>query len=237
MSDSSPSRGETEVPFSGSATHLDPDQQDGGGSASPTVAGTSNEVVYRLDDQDPGVALERGGLDVPATLGGALAALGAFLLLSSLVGAVVGTIGYQSGVEDSDLSIGGLIAGLVVLFVACLIGGWVAGRLARHRGGLHGLLAVLWVVVLAAVLAALAALVGDTFDVTDQIDLPSWFSGDALAVSAIVTGVVALLLMLLGGWLGGRLGERRARHESVSLVETRRAVREHPGGIASEGSH
>ena len=44
------------------------------------------------------------------------------------------------------------MAGLVTLFVACLIGGWVAGRLARRRGGLHGLVVALWLVLLAAVL-------------------------------------------------------------------------------------
>lgn len=194
------------------------------------------QVVYRVDDEGEGEALRtRRGLDVPATLAGALAAVGALLLLSSLVAAAVGTIGYQTDVGDQDLSIGGLVGGLVVLFLACLAGGWVAGRVARHHGGRHGLVAVLWLVVLAAVLAGLAALFGDDLDVTDDVGLPSWFSDDAWTVAAVVTGVVALLVALVGGWLGGRLGGRHDDRHAVSLVVTRRAVSEHPGGIAQGG--
>lgn len=191
------------------------------------------EVTYRVDPGDDIVGPQRRHFDFPATLAGALAALGTLVLLSALVSAVVGTIGYQTDVEGRDLSIGGLVAGLVVLFLACLVGGWVAGRIARHRGGLHGLVAIVWLVVLAAVVAALAAIFGDDLDVTDQVSLPDWFSSDALTTGAIITGVVALLLALLGGWLGGRLGARRHHDDSVSLVSTRRRVRERPGGITA----
>ena len=188
------------------------------------------ELVARVDDEDV-VGARRSRFDVLATIAGALAALGTLLLLSSLLSAAVGTIGYQTGVEDRDLSVGGLIGGLVVLLVACLVGGWVAGRVARHRGALHGLVSPLWLVLLAGVLALLAAVLGDDLDVTEQVGLPGWFSRDALTVTAIVTGVVALALMLLGGWLGGWLAERQRDKQSVAVVETRRAVRERPGGI------
>ena len=194
-------------------------------------APVDEEVVYRADARDPGRAPRRSRFDVPATIGGALAALGTLLLLSSIVGAVAGTIGYQTGVDDQDLSVGGLVGGLVVLFLACLVGGWVAGRIARHRGALHGLVAVLWLVLLAAVLAGLAAAFGDDLDVTDQVGLPSWFDQDAFTTTAIVSGVVALLLALLGGWLGGRLADRHRHDEPVEVVETRRSVRSEPGGI------
>ncbi len=193
------------------------------------------QVVYRVDDRDAGTALHHDKkFDLPATLGGALAALGTLLLLSSIVAAIVGSIGYQSDVKDKDLSIGGLVAGLVVLFLACLVGGWVAGRIARRRGALHGLVAILWLVLLAGALAALAAIFGDDFDITGDIGLPTWFSEDAFTTGAIISGLVALALALLGGWLGGKLGGRRHEHESVALVETRHAVREHPGGILNE---
>ena len=191
------------------------------------------QVVYRADAHDDVVGTSRRRFDLPATLGGALAALGTLVLLSALVSAAVGTIGYQTDVEGRDLSIGGLVAGLVVLFLACLVGGWVAGRMARHRGGLHGLVAILWLVLLAAVVAALAAIFGDDLDVTDQLSLPDWFSRDALTTGAIITGVVALLLALLGGWLGGRLGARHHADEQVALVATRRAVHERAGGITA----
>lgn len=192
---------------------------------------SDEEVVFRADTSDVARAVHRKKFDLLATLGGALAALGTLLLLSSLVAAVAGTIGYQTGVDDRDLSVGGLIGGLVVLFVACLVGGWVAGRIAHHHGALHGLVAVAWLVVLAAVFAALAAVFGDDLDVTDEVGLPTWFSQDAFTVTAIITGLVALALALLAGWLGGKLADRHRHDENVTLVETRRSVREHPGGI------
>ncbi len=196
----------------------------------------AEQAVYRADPGEEVVgAHSQRKSDVLATIAGGLAALGTLLLLSSLVSAAVGAIGFQTGVDGQELSIGGLIAGLVVLFLACLVGGWVAGRIARRKGGLHGLVAVLWLVVLAAVLAALAALAGDKYDVTERVGLPNWFSPDALGPAAIVTGLVALALALLGGWLGGRLGERQDHSADVTVVQTRHAVRERPGGIDSRG--
>lgn len=193
-----------------------------------------DQVVVRAGhDQDVVGAAHARSLDVPATLAGALAALGTLLLLSSLAGAV-GTIGFQRGVEGQDLSIGGLVAGLLVLLVACVVGGWVASRIARRRGPLHGVIAVLWLVVVAALLAGLAAVAGQDADVRERVGLPGWFSSDAAGTAAVVTGVLALLLMLLGGWLGGRLGDRHRRGTDVELVRTRRKVRTHPGGIAAE---
>lgn len=192
------------------------------------------QVAYRARGDDDIIGAHRSGFDLSSTLGGALAALGTFLLLSSLLGAIVGAIGYQTGVEGQDLSVGGLIAGLIALFLAFLVGGWVAGRMARRRGGLHGLVSAVWIILLAAVLAALATVAGDRYDITERVGLPNWFSEDALGVAAIVTGLVALILMLLGGWLGGRWGERRGSVSGVEVVETHREVREIPGGIAGQ---
>jgi hypothetical protein len=203
----------------------------GGDDARTIPRPADEELVYRVDDKDEVVGAGRSTFDVLATIAGALAALGTFLLLSSLLGAAAGTIGYQTGVEGRDLSVGGLIGGLVVLFLSCLVGGWVAGRIARHRGALHGLVSPLWLLLLAGLLALLAAIFGDDLDVTDDVGLPDWFSRDALTTGAIITGLLALGLMLLGGWLGGKLAERHRERSSVAVVETRRAVRERPGGI------
>jgi putative membrane protein (TIGR04086 family) len=193
------------------------------------------QVVYRAEPDVEVVGAQRRKFDLPATIGGALAALGTLLLLSSLLSAAVGAIGYQTGVDDQDLSVGGLIAGLVSLFIACLVGGWVAGRIARRRGGLHGLVSALWLVLLAALLAGLAAVAGDKYDVTERVGLPAWFDADALAPLAIGTGLLALALMLFGGWLGGKQGERHHDDTPVEVVQTRRAVREHRGGIRATG--
>ncbi|HEV2798568.1 MAG TPA: hypothetical protein VGV65_13210 [Nocardioides sp.] len=189
------------------------------------------EAVYRVDDRAEVVGAGRRKFDVPATIAGALAALGTFLVLSSLLSALGGTIGFETGVDDSDLAIGSVIGALVALFLACLVGGWVAGRIARHHEARHGLVAPVWLLLLAAVLAGLAALFGDRFNVTGKVGLPNWFSRDTLEVGAIVTGLLALALMLLGGWLGGKLAARHHSHASVDVIETKRAVSERPGGI------
>jgi hypothetical protein len=214
-------------------------------TASPTTGGSSRHehddssrtTIPRpvddllVDEKAEVVGAGKRKFDVPATIAGALAALGTFLLLSSLLGALGGTIGFETGVDDDDLAIGSLIGALVVLFLSCLVGGWVAGRIARHHEAKHGLVSPLWLILFAAVLAVLAALLGDKIDVSERVGLPNWFSRDAMETGAIVSGLVALALMLLGGWLGGKLAARHHGSDTVALVETKRAVHERPGGI------
>ncbi len=167
-----------------------------------------------------------GGIDVPATLAGMVAALGTAALLAGLL-AGAGTVGYQRGLAGGEeLSLGGLIAGLATLLVAFLVGGWVAGRIARYDGGRNGLLTAVWFFVLAAATSALSAWLGDKYDVLPSVRLPQWFSADARTGAALATGLVALLVMLLAGWLGGRWGERYHRRADALIANTRE------GGIA-----
>jgi hypothetical protein len=119
----------------------------------------------------------------------------------------------------------------MALFVAWLIGGWVAGRIARYRGGLHGLLTAAWMIVLAAIVAALGAWFGAEFNVFQDVALPQWFSADALATGALISGIVAILAMLVGGWLGGRWAERSRESADLDLVESRHGVAAQPGGV------
>ena len=216
----------TVTPTTGGASRLEHDE-----TRHTIPRPADEELVYRVDEKTEVVGAERRKFDILATIGGALAALGTFLVLSSLLGAAGGTIGFETGVDDSDLALGSLIGALVALFLACLVGGWVAGRIARHHEAKHGLVSPLWLLLLAAVLAGLAALAGDKLDVSQRIGLPNWFSRDALETGAIISGLAALALMLLGGWLGGKLAARHHHHTPVAVVETKRAVRERPGGI------
>ena len=203
----------------------------------------TNRAVGGLDEVDvykakPEVVIDgRSGqsraLDVPASLAGFVAALGSLLLLSGVIGAIVGAVGYQTGLDGTrdELSLGGLVGGLIALFIAFFIGGWVAARIARHNGTRHGLMTVLWMVVLAAVFAALGAWFGAEFDVLSELNAPQFFSSDALTAGAIISGLVALAAMLLGGYLGGRLGERSSRVGEAELVETHSGVNAQEGGI------
>jgi MFS family permease len=169
-----------------------------------------------------------GGVDIPATLAGALAALGTAVLLAG-IGAAAGSFGYQMGLDDApeDLTIAGLIAGLATLILAFLVGGWVAGRVARYDGGRNGLVTALWFVLLAAAASALGAWAGEEYDVFRNVNLPQWFNTDALTGEAIATGLLALLVMFGAAWIGGRLGERYHRRADSLVARTR------PGGVGS----
>lgn len=169
-----------------------------------------------------------GGVDVPATLAGALAALGTSVLLAGLL-AGAGTYGYQLGLDDAaeKLTVGGLLGGLATLLVAFLVGGWVAGRVARYDGGRNGLFTALWFVLLAAATAALGAWAGDKYDVFGNVNFPQSFDSDALTGGAIATGLLALAVMLGAGWLGGRLGEHYHRRADSLVARTR------PGAVGA----
>ena len=178
---------------------------------------------------DAGVAEARrrfGGIDVPATLAGMVAALGTAVVVAGLF-AGAGSVGYQRGLDGAEeLSFAGLLAGVATLFVAFLVGGWVAGRMARYDGGRNGVVTALWFLALAAVTAALGAWLGEEYDVFRSVRLPQWFSGNARTPEALATGLIALLSMLLAGWFGGRIGERYHRRADAIIADTR------DGGIA-----
>jgi hypothetical protein len=183
-----------------------------------------------------------GGLDLPASLAGMLCALGMAVLLAGLATGA-GSVGYQRGLRgDRDtVSFGGFIAGLVILLVAFLVGGWVAGRMARYDGARNGLMAAVWFLLLAAVVAVLGAWAGDKYDFFADVNLPQWFTRNARTAGAIASGIAAVAVMLLAGMAGGKLGARYHRRADDLIARTR------PGGIvsgdptvirpASEGDH
>jgi len=187
-------------------------------------------VGVRDARRDVGVSEARrrfGGIDLPASLVGMLSALAFLVLFAGLVGAAIGAIGYQAGLSgnEEELSIASLIGGLVGLFLAYLLGGWTAGRIARYDGLLNGAMTGVWTLVLAAILGGLGAWLGSEYDVLRNVDLPQWFSRDALTAGAIASGVLAIAAMLVGGALGGVWGERFHRRADATIAETR------PGGI------
>ena len=166
-----------------------------------------------------------GGIDIPASLVGMLTALSTVLILAGLVGAAFGVVGYQTGLEADaeDLSIGSLIGGVAILFVAYLIGGWAAGRMARYDGARNGFATGVWTLIFGAILAALGAWAGSEYDVFQNVDLPQWFDRDALTLAAIISGAAAVVAMFLGGIIGGMWGERYHRRADSTIVDTRTA--------------
>jgi len=192
----------------------------------------TDRISVREARTDVGVRAARerfGGVDVPATLVGMLTALAILVLLGGLIGAAIGAIGYQRGLDtdEQSLSIAGLVGGLVTLFFAFLVGGWAAARIARYDGARNGLVTGVWTIILAAILSTLGAWLGDKYDVLRNVDLPQWFSRDALTTAAIVSGAVAIAAMLLGGLLGGVWGERFHRRADATIASGR------GGGVGS----
>jgi MFS family permease len=179
----------------------------------------------RRTDRDPyaGIVAARerfGGIDIPASLVGMLTALSSTLILAGLVGAAVGAVGYQTGLEQNaeDLSTWSMIGGVAVLFVAYLIGGWAAGRIARYDGARNGFATGIWTLVSAGILAALGAWIGSEYDVFRNVELPQWFTTDALTTTAIVSGIAAILAMFVGGVIGGLWGERYHRRADRTII-------------------
>lgn len=158
-----------------------------------------------------------GGIDLPASLVGMLTALAIVVLLGGLGAAAVDESGYQTGLNGddvNDISLASLIGGVAVLFVAFVIGGWTAGRIARYDGARNGLMTAVWGLVLAAVLSGLAG-------VLSNVDLPEWVNRDAITSTTLVSGAAAVAAMLLGGLLGGLWGTRYHRLADETLLDAR----------------
>jgi hypothetical protein len=131
-------------------------------------------------------------------------------------------LGLAQGLDTSDLDtadeqaqtlgIGGGIAVLVVLFLAYLAGGYVAGRMARFDGARQGI--AVWVIglIVVLVLAAAGAILGAQYNVLQDLNLPRIPVDEGTATTAAVVTLIAILLVtLLGALLGGKVGERYHR--------------------------
>lgn len=172
-----------------------------------------------------GVAAARdrfGGLDIPAGLVGALTALASVGILAALVGAVIGTIGSPDNLtrDAQELPIWSLAVGVGVLFVGYLIGGWVAGRMARYDGARNGFTTGIWTLLFVAALAGLGAWIGAEYNGLFHITRPDWYSWDALTWEALIAIGAGVLAVFIGGTIGGIWGEHYHRRADRTVVAT-----------------
>jgi len=153
-----------------------------------------------------------GRLSLPSVLAGVLVAYGAFAVLAALVGAIATAVGLTTDLAGNDwatLGVGSAIAVAVVLLVAYLFGGYVAGRMARRAGLLNGLAVFVLAVVLVAAVAAIAASQADANAVQANLrslGIPT--TGTEWGRIGSLAGIGSLAAMLVGALLGGVLGER-----------------------------
>ncbi|RZU32409.1 hypothetical protein [Blastococcus saxobsidens] len=195
-------------------THSDRDTTVGATEGASVSRGVARDAVTAQHDR-------YGGIKWGAAFFGWLSANGLAVILVALLSAAGVALGLAQGVDSADaaadqvstgIGIGGGIAVLVVLFLAYLAGGYVAGRMARFDGVRQGL--AVWLIGLLVVLAlaAAGAILGSQYNVLQQLNLPRIPVDEGTATTAgIITLVAILLVTLLGAILGGKLGERYHR--------------------------
>ena len=183
---------------------------------------TEGATVSRGTARDA-VAAQRarfGGIKWGAAFFGWLSANGLAVLLVALLSAAGVALGLAQGVDTADeavdqaetLGIGGGIAVLVVLFLAYVAGGYVAGRMARFDGVRQGVAVWLIGLLVVVVLAGAGALLGAQYNVLQELNLPRIPIDEGTATTAgIITLVAILLVTLLGAVIGGKVGDRYHR--------------------------
>ena len=150
---------------------------------------------------------------------GWLAALGASVILSGIVVAIVSAIFAALGIGGVATSggISGLLVGMpLTLLIAFCLGGYVAGRMASRSGVKHGLLVPLLALIVTIVLALIGGAVGASFiDQLSGVTLPDpagevvqSIPQQGLGTILTVSGILALLFPFIGGALGGAKGAK-----------------------------
>jgi hypothetical protein len=160
-----------------------------------------------------------GGVDWLASFLGFVFAMVLGAVFSAVAGLVLVPFGVTPDVSGGQIG-ASVITGLVLLggliFLTFFFGGYVAGRLARFDGGRNGAMVLVWmfIVVLIITLAAAifsgflpAAMAEAIANLVDRIVSTAGNLDDA-GIVGIVAAAAALLLALLGGSLGGRIGSR-----------------------------
>jgi hypothetical protein len=142
------------------------------------------------------------------------------IVFLGIIGAAAGGVGYQVGAPlprlghavsgtTQTIGIGGAIASLVALFIAYIIGGYTAGRMARFDGAKNGIGVVIWTIIVAAVLGAGGTALGTRFNVASQLHLK--LDSGTMTAAGLLALAVGIVVTLLGAVLGGFLGERYHR--------------------------
>jgi hypothetical protein len=148
-----------------------------------------------------------------AVAAGVMAALGAFAVAFGIAAAFVNAIGVDTAtLSESDWRNFGVMvatASVLVLLAAFFFGGYVAGRVARRAGGLHGAVVGGAGAVTLALAVGIAHVQDGTTAVVDRFeDFGAPTAASDWTGVAAVAGVAAVLVVLAGSLVGGVRGER-----------------------------
>ena len=153
-----------------------------------------------------------GRLSFISVLAGLVTAYGAFAIVASIAGAILTGVDAETEFRSNDWTGSGAVAGLVtaiVLLVAYLFGGYVAGRMGRRAAILHGVAVFVGSLVVAAVVSGLVALVSDDDQLRTNLrslGIPTTF--DQVTGVAVAALIASLAAMLVGSVWGALMGER-----------------------------
>lgn len=185
-------------------TITDPERQRliGGSDIEPDITDEYPAVIYRQP---------RSGLF--ASILGMLAGLGMLTVLVVVVSSIALVSGVELDLVAGDLerlSIAGVATGATILVVSCFVGGFVAGRVARYGGMVTGVGSTLWLFAILAGFGGLVLLVNEVSPALNGFDLASRLEAlddSGLELAASIAAGTLLLLGMVTGLLGGRMGE------------------------------
>ena len=188
------------------ATHHRPLTRTGNGVATGSALETA-----RARQRD-----EFGGVNWGASFFGWLVAVGVATLLTALLVAAGAAVGLtvteaenEATTNTEEIGVGGGIALVIVLMIAYYAGGYVAGRMSRFDGGRQGIGTWLIGLIVTIALAVAAVVLGDEYNLLEQLNLPSLPVGDqTLATGGIIALAAIALGSLLAAMFGGKVGER-----------------------------
>ena len=152
-----------------------------------------------------------GGISLTSVMAGVLVAYGAFALGLAIAAGITSATGVDTDLSSDWERLGTLGALIVagILFVSYLFGGYVAGRMARRSGVVHGLLVAFVGIVLVGVVAALVRQAADAQSLAANLrDLGLPTTADEYGNALTVAGIASLAALVLGSLFGGSLGER-----------------------------
>jgi hypothetical protein len=210
-------------------------QQDAPPPPPDTGYDNGNGTVTRTRDTRDGVLLDRearlrqrdeyGGINWGAAFFGWVVAIGIGVLLTAIVSAAGAAIGLtDAGTAKSNADTIGIVGGALLIAIAVIsyyAGGYVAGRMSRFDGARQGFAVWLLGLVITLAVAAAGAILGDQYNVFEQLNLPripvstsDLTTGGAIALGAIVLG------SLLAALIGGKVGQRYHRRvDSAAVVD------------------
>lgn len=194
---------------------------------------TPSEAQIGGSDNLSSVYERFGKGDFLASVTGMLAGLGTLVFLSALFAAGAASIDFQINLINAEgtldeTNVLGLVIAAIVVFVSFLVGGFAAGRMSRYSGGVNGLGAGLWAILLVAIFAAAGAWAGAEYNAFNGSNLPNWFAQvdvDELTLTAVLATVIMVAMTLLGGYVGGRIGELYHHRVDAAIVQSTRKER------------